>query len=295
MGKKSKIDEYLTAYVMLLPYILSFILFLAYPLVKAFIISFQNFSFLGDNPTTWIGLNNYKDAITNKMFISSIINTLYYSVLVVPIQLIIALVLAVIVNDKVKFKNFFRTTYYLPNVTSPVAVSIMFMFLYKTDGLVNQIIKHIGITPRNWFNEPSFIMPAIVSVAVWGSVGFYMVTFLSGLSTIPEQLYEAADVEGAGEWTKFIKITVPLLKPMLFFNMVVSFIGTLQMFDLSFIIGGSEGGPMGKAMTMVVMIYKTAFKDFNMGLASAMAFILFIIIFILTAIQKKIFGEETAY
>ncbi|WP_271629263.1 carbohydrate ABC transporter permease [Caldicellulosiruptor sp. DIB 104C] len=295
MKNKTKVQEYFTAFVMLLPYIISFFMFFAYPLAKAFIISFQEFSFLGDIPPKFVGLLNYKEALTNKMFLDSIVNTFYYSILVVPTQLIIALILAVIVNDKVKFKDFFRTTYYLPTVTSPVAVSIIFLFLYKTDGLVNQILSHIGITPRNWFNEPSFVMPAIVSVAVWGSVGFYMVTFLSGLSTIPDQLYEAAEVEGAGEFTKLIKITIPLLKPMIFFNTVVSFISTLQMFDLSYIIGGSDGGPMGKAMTMVVMIYRTAFKEFNMGVASAMAFIVFGIIFILTLIQRKFFGEEMSY
>ncbi|WP_298845885.1 carbohydrate ABC transporter permease [Clostridium sp.] len=289
--------EKLDGWLFVAPFVISALIFLIGPVIVAFILSFKEYSLL-DQTTILsaknVGLTNYMKVIKDPIFIKALKNTFIYSLCAVPLQLIIALLLALVVDSKIKAKAFFRVAYYIPTLTSAVAVSLIFLFLFKVDGLFTRFLTIFGVAPRSWFQDPKFALGAIVLMAVWSSVGVYMIIFLSGLQEIPETLYEAAEIDGANKFKRFFKITLPLIKPTFFFNLVISVIGTLQMFDQSYIISGGNGGPLDSTMTVVLYLYNKAFKESEMGYASAIAFVLFAIIFTLTLIEKKIFKEEEA-
>lgn len=290
-----KTREKFDGWIFVLPFVISALVFFIGPMIVAFMLSFKQYSLL-DGVSMFkaknVGLDNYAHVFKDISFRTALLNTVEYSVVVVPVQLIIALLLALVVDSKIKGKTFFRIAYYIPTLTSTVAVSIMFLFLFNVDGVVNKFLSVFHVAPRNWFSEPRFALPAIMMMAVWSSVGNYMIIFLSGLQDIPVSLYEAAAIDGASSVQRFFKITLPLIKPTFFFNLIVSIIGTLQVFDQAYIISGGTGGPLGKTMTIVLYLYNKGFKDFQMGYACAIAFILFAIIFTLTLIQKAIFKEE---
>lgn len=291
----SRKTEKLYGWIFILPVFLLAVVFFVFPALMSFILSFKEYSLLDSGSmitAPWVGLQNYRDVFKDKVFFKALSNTFMYSTGVVPTQLGIALGLALICNSNIRNKGLLRTIYYIPTVTSAVAVSIMFLFLYKTDGLLNKFLGLFSIEPIGWFNSPAFALPSMMSLAVWSSVGIYMVIFLAGLQGISPSLYEAADIDGANNWQKFIYITLPQLKHVIFFNLVVSFIGTLQVFDQAYIISGGTGGPLDSTMTVVLYLYNAGFRDFKMGYASAIAFILFGIIFTLTMIQKFIFREK---
>lgn len=291
--KKRYLYEALSGYAFALPFIASISIFLIGPLIYAFIISFKEFSFLNPEASQWIGFANYIKLLSDPTFKRALLNTTLYSLGVVPTQLVIALILALIVNSDIKGKTFFRVAYYIPTVTSTVAVSVIFLYLFKADGLVNALLTKFGIQGPTWFNDVRFALPSIMMMAIWSSVGNYMVIFLAGLQDIPSELYEAAEVDGANKFQRFFKITLPMLRPIVFFNLVMSLIGTFQVFDQAYVVSQGTGGPLDATMTVVLDIYRTGFRDFNMGYASAMAFVLFVIILILTLIQRKRFKEET--
>lgn len=291
--RKRYLYEALTGYAFMLPFIASISIFLIGPLIYAFIISFKEFSFLNPGASRWIGFENYIKLFSDPTFKRALLNTTLYSLGVVPTQLIIALILALIVNSDIKGKTFFRVAYYIPTVTSTVAVSVIFLYLFKADGLVNALLAKFGIQGPTWFYDVRFALPSIMMMAIWSSVGNYMVIFLAGLQDIPSELYEAAEVDGANKFQRFFKITLPMLRPIVFFNLVMSLIGTFQVFDQAYVVSQGTGGPLDATMTVVLNIYRTGFRDFNMGYASAMAFVLFVIILILTLIQRKLFKEET--
>lgn len=288
---REKVDGWL----FVLPFVISALVFFIGPMLVALMLSFKQYSLL-DGVSMFkakdVGLQNYVHAFKDTAFRTAIMNTVKYSIIVVPVQLAIALLLALVVDSKIKGKTFFRIAYYIPTLTSTVAVSIMFLFLFNVDGIVNKFLAFFHVAPKNWFSEPSFALPAIMMMAIWSSVGNYMIIFLSGLQDIPVSLYEAASIDGANSVQRFFKITLPLIKPTFFFNLIVSIIGTLQVFDQAYIISGGTGGPLGKTMTIVLYLYNKGFKDFQMGYACAIAFILFAMIFALTLIQKAIFKEE---
>ncbi len=277
------------------PFVVSALVFLIGPLIVAFMLSFKEYSLL--DQTTFlaaknIGFDNYIRVLKDPVFKKALANTFLFSIGAVPLQLIIALLLALVVDSKIKAKAFFRVAYYIPTLTSTVAVSVIFLFLFKKDGVLNKFLSIFEIVGKNWFSDPSFALVAIISMAVWSSVGVYMIIFLSGLQEIPISIYEAAEIDGANKLQTFFKITLPMIKPTFFFNLVISVIGTLQMFDQAYIISGGTGGPLDSTMTVVLYLYNKGFKDFEMGYASAIAFVLFAIIFSLTLLQKRLFKEE---
>ena len=287
--------EKLEGWIFIAPFIILVSIFFIYPLISAIVLSFKEYSNI-DGISLFeaknVGVQNYFDVLKDKSFIKALQNTTIYALGVVPTQLIIALGLALIVDGKVRFKGFFRTAYYIPTQTSTVAVSIMFLFLLKTDGAVNNLLKIFGIEPYNFFGDPKTALPSIMAMAIWSTIGLYMVIFLAGLQDIPESLYEAATIDGASKWQSFWRITLPMLKPTVFFNLVTSMIGCFQVFDQAYVVSGGNGGPLDSTMTVMLKIYRTGFRDFQMGKAAAMAFVLFAIIFTLTLVQKKLFGEE---
>jgi multiple sugar transport system permease protein len=293
LARREKIDGWL----FIAPFIILCIVFFIGPLIVAFMLSFKEYSFLDSNnmfQAKWVGIQNYIDVLKNPTFRKAFINTTKYSVFVAPIQLVIALLLALLVNGGIKGKAFFRTIYYIPTQTSAVAVAVIFMFLFKQDGVFNKFTSIFGLAPRNFLTDPKTALPVIMAMAIWSSVGLYMVIFLAGLQDIPESLYEAANIDGASNWQRFRFITVPMLKPTIFLNVVVSMIGCFQVYDQAYVISQGNGGPLDSTMTVVLYLTRTGFREFKMGQASATAFILFAVIFTLTIIQKKLFGEETS-
>ncbi|WP_256961461.1 carbohydrate ABC transporter permease [Thermoanaerobacterium thermosaccharolyticum] len=290
--KRRHIEEIFYGYAFMMPFLLSITIFLIGPIIYAFIISFKDFSFLNPEASKWVGLKNYIQIFHDATFKKALINTTIYSIFVVPIQLIIALLLSLVIDSDIKGKTFFRVAYYIPTVTSTVAISVIFLYLFKADGLINSILLKFGLHGPTWFNSVKFALPSIMIMAIWSSVGNYMIIFLAGLQDIPADLYEAADVDGANKFVKFFHITLPMLKPVIFFNLVMSLIGTFQVFDQAYVVSNGSGGPLDATMTIVLYIYNTGFKDFNMGYASAMAFVLFAIILFLTLVQRMLFREE---
>lgn len=293
LARREKIEGWL----FIAPFVILSAIFFIGPLLVAFMLSFKEYSFLSSSSmfeAKWVGINNYTAVLKNATFLKALGNTTKYVVGVVPIQLVIALILALVVNTKIRGKSFFRTVYYIPTQTSAVAVSVIFLFLFKQDGIINKFTALLGIKSYNFLTEPKFALPVIMSMAIWSSVGLYMVIFLAGLQDIPESLYEAADIDGASSWQVFRFITLPMLKPTVFFNLVVSMIGCFQVYDQAYVVSQGTGGPLDSTMTVVLFLTRTGFREFKMGQACAVAFILFAIIFTLTVIQKKMFGEETS-
>lgn len=226
------------------------------------------------------------------MFGRALLNTSIYAVVVVPVQTAIALFLALIVNS-IKGKTFFRVVYYLPTVTSTVATSLMFMFIFEPQGLLNSFLKLFGIHGPNYFNSPTFALPAIIALAVWSSVGQFMIIYLAGIQDLSDEVYEAAALDGATGWKLLRHITLPLLRRTTFLNVVLSLIGCFQVFDQMYVISGGTGGPLNSTLSVVLDLYNQATSG-NMGYASAIGIALFIIILILTLIQKLIFEREEA-
>lgn len=293
---RAKLRESIDGWLFVLPFVVSTATFLIGPALVALMLSFKEYSLI-DSTTMfaakWVGIENYVNVFKDEIFKKALLNTTLYSLGVVPVQLVIALTLALIVDSKIKGKTFFRIAYYIPTITSTVAVSVMFLFIFKADGILNKFLSIFGVPAYNWFTNENLALPSIMTMAIWSSVGLYMIIFLAGLQDIPTSLYEAARIDGATKWKELWNITLPLLKPTFFFNLVVSLIGTFQVFDQAYVVSGGNGGPLDATMTVVLYLYRTGFRDFQMGYASAIAFVLFGIIFVLTLIQKKLFGKET--
>ena len=289
--------EKLDGWLFVAPFVISVLVFFIGPLIAALILSFKEYSLL-DQTTILsaknVGFDNYVKVFNDEVFRKALKNTFLYSLGVVPLQLTISLLLALVVDSKIKAKSFFRVAYYIPTLTSIVAVSVIFLFLFKADGILNKLLLIFGVNERSWFDDPKFALIAIIFMAVWSSVGVTMIIFLAALQEVPQTVYEAAEIDGASKFQRFFKITIPLIKPTIFFNLVMTVIGTLQMFDQAFVISGGRGGPLDSTMTVVLYLYNKGFKEFEMGYASAVAFVLFAIIFTLTLIQKKLFKEEEA-
>lgn len=284
--------ELVAAGILLSPAILLILTFVIGPIIYAFFLSFQDYNVLKPQASEFVGLSNYVSLFKDPLFLQALWNTFKYSIFVVPIQTVIALLLAVVANQKIRGKTFFRVAYYVPAVTSAVASAAIFMVLFNRNGVANVLLEKIGFEPVSWFADPSFALPLTMIMAIWSTVGTQMLVFLAGLQDIPHSLYEAANVDGASKVQQLWNITVPMLRGKTLFVVVTGIIGTLQMFDQAYIISGGEGGPLGSTMTVVLFLYNKAFKENLMGYGAAAAFILFFIIFTLTVLQKKFFKDE---
>ncbi len=280
------------AYILLLPVLLSLAIFLLGPLLYAFYISFREFNFMIPHKSTFVGLKNYAGLFSDETFLRAVKNTALYSLGVVPTQMIIAALLAVCVNSNIRGKTFFRVAFFLPTVTSSVAVSFMFMWIYSKTGILNYLTSLVGLPAVDWLNSVDFALPALMALAVWTTVGNFMIIYLAGLQDIPRSVYEAADLDGLNAFQKLRYITWPLLRNTTYFVLIMSTIGTFQVFDTFYVITKGEGGPLDSTMTVVLYLFKCAFKYFEMGYASAMAFLLFLIIISLALLQRLLFGRE---
>lgn len=275
-------------YYFLLPVLVIFTIFMVYPVIHSFILSF--FEFKGGD-YNFVGFDNYITLFKDPIFIASLKNTIVYLIFQVPLMILLSLSLAYILNQSfLRFKGAFRVSVFLPAVTSLVAYSLIFKLLLNTDnGIINYIITKIGFKPIDWLNGPISAKVSLIIAVTWRWTGYNMVIFLAGLQRIPEEVYEAADIDGASRWQKFTKITMPLMRPIMLFTAITSTIGTLQLFDESYIL--TNGGPDNATITVAHYLYDTGFRYVKFGYAAAMSYILVIIIAVLSFIQFKV-GEE---
>ena len=265
----------------ILPALLGTIVFIIIPIISSFGLSFAKWDLL--NPIQYVGLENYKVVLTEPVFVKIIINTFVYAIATSIFGVIIPLILACIINTKIKGADFFKTAYFLPFVTPMIVIGIIWEWIFDPNiGCLNHFL-HLHI---NWLYDTNFAMPALIIVSVWKLIGYNMILFLTGLSTINQELLEASKIDGANAYNTFKNITIPLLSPTIFFVTIITAITSFQVFDLIYVM--TQGGPLDSTNVLVYAIYKNAFEYFNVGKASALAYVLFAIIFILTLIQWKL-------
>ncbi len=282
----------MAGYAFITPAYLLFFVFLFIPVFWAFYLSFTNYNIF--SPGTFIGLDNYTRLASDGAFHNALWNTTYYAMMVIPLNIAISLSLALMVNRAIRGMNLFRAAYYIPVVTSIIAASMIWMWLYDSNnGLINYLLIQIGLNQQNWLNDPNLALPALALMRVWKGVGWNMVIFLAGLQSIPKTLYEAASIEGASKWKSFWKITFPLLAPTTFFVFVMATISTFQTFGEIYAMTG--GGPVGSTTTLVYLIFVYGFERYEMGYAAAIAFVLFAIIFVLTLFNMLITQRKVNY
>jgi len=277
--------EAVAGYLFLLPALGGILVFILGPVVAAIALSFTKWDLL--TPAKFIGLSNYQELIQDPMFRKVMLNTLIFTGASAPLSLILSLGLALALNQKIKGIVVFRTIYFLPVVSSMVAVSLVWRWLYNPNyGLLNYFLNLLHLPSVNWLFSTTWAMPAVILMSVWKGLGYNMVIFLAGLQGIPQMYYESAKIDGAGKFQAFKNITLPLLSPTTFFVLVISIISSFQVFDQIFVM--TSGGPAHATEVIIYYIYHNAFQIFRMGYASALAFCLFIIIFALTLLQIRL-------
>ncbi len=294
-SSKRNISQILKAqavsYLFIAPALLLFVVFVVGPLIASLYWSFTEFN--GIQPAKWVGLANYTNIfLHDERFWKAIGNTIFYAVGVIPPGIALSLLLAVAVDQKIKFKNFFRTIFFIPTVTSVIALSVIWKWLFAGEkyGLINHLLILLGFKPVDWLMSPFWTLPAIMIMSIWAGLGYNMILFLVGLQTIPRSVYEAAEIDGANSFHKFWGITVPLLKPTIVFVTVMAFIGSFQVFESIYIMTETEfgiGGVLDSALTIVAYLYDMGFRKFHMGYASALGYIVFAVVFTITIINRK--------
>lgn len=286
--KKKKLNKYeaRAGYLFIAPNLIGFLIFTAIPVIMGFIYSFMDYD--GFNPMEFVGLKNYIKLFSDSYFRISILNNFYFTLVSVPLSITFGLMLAVFLNQKIFGKNAFRSILYFPNLTSLVAVGVVWRAMFNVNsGPINVMLRAVGFeNPPLWLSSTVWAMPAIIIVSVWSSAGYNMVLFLGGLQSISGELYESASIDGANKIQQFFKITLPLLSNTIFLVTVLSVIGSFQVFGIIDVM--TEGGPGRSTNVLVYRIYQEAFKNYEFGYASAMAFFLFFIIFIFTVVQFKL-------
>ena len=282
-----------TAYLFILPWVIGFLALTAGPMFASLYFSFTDYGvqqIAGIEPTSRVGLDNYQELLNDPKVATSLKNTLIYTVMTVPAKMVVALGLALILARLAFAAGFFRTVFYLPDITPPVAIGILLLVLFNgSTGIVNRGLELIGIPGPFWTTDPTWIKPSLAIMSVW-TVGGTMVIYLAALKAVPSHLYEAASIDGAGPWRRFFNITLPMISPALFFTFIVLTIAGLQTFtEVYTAYFGGEGGAGAAspdaALMNVVYLFRQAFEFFNMGFASAMAWLLFALIMIVTAVQ----------
>ncbi|MCX6151265.1 MAG: sugar ABC transporter permease [Ignavibacteriales bacterium] len=283
-------EKKIIPYVMIAPYVIFFLTFIAFPVIFSFVLMFHQWNII--SPMKFVGLQNFYRLINDAVFFRSLLNTIIFLAIHIPLQIIAALFFAVMLNQKVKFIGFFRAAYFLPVIVSGVVVTILWQQLYGYEtGLFNRMLSSIGLGKVGWLVDPGTAMPSIAIMATWKNVGLYIVLFLVGLQTVPAYLYEAADMEGATAWQKFRYVTLPMINPTMFLVVILSTIGGFSLFIEPYVMTG--GGPLNSTLSAVLYIYKQGFFYYHMGYATTMGFFFAGIILIVIVIQKRYVEKGT--
>jgi multiple sugar transport system permease protein len=275
--------EALVGYLFLSPWILGFLIFLAGPMIASFYLSFTQYKII--EAPVWVGLANYQRMFSDELFYHSLNVTLTYTTISVPLGIAVALAVALLLNQKLIASGLFRTIFYLPSIISGVAVAIVFAWIFNFRfGILNYLLSLIGIRGPDWLGSPRWALWAFVVMSLWG-IGGTVVIFLAALQGVPQTLYEAAEIDGAGSWRRFWNITLPMISPAILFVLIMGVIGTFQTFTQSYIMTG--GGPANATLFYLLYLYRNAFNWFEMGYASALAWLLFLVIMLCTLIMLR--------
>jgi len=276
----------------MMPSILVLGCFVLLPILYAAFLSLHKVQLLGAIKYQFTGLQNYMRLLEDNEVAIALSNTVQYVAVVVPTQTILALVLAITLNSGIRGQGWWRIIFFLPTITSSAVLTLIFMWIYRTNGLLNYVLSLVRLPTYNWLGDPLVALKGIMIMNIWSTAPFYMLIYLAALQDVPQSLYEAADLDGANGWEKLLHITIPVLHPVTFFVVVVGIIGTFQLFDQSYIFSGGTGGPDNATLTLVLLIYQSVFRNLHLGYAAAIAFLLASIIMTVTLIQQKIFGGE---
>ncbi|AGX02264.1 MULTISPECIES: carbohydrate ABC transporter permease [Bacillaceae] len=280
-------------YLFMSPTLFVLLTFILGPIIYAIFLAFNKVQLLGAVNYDFVGFQNFVRLVDDSRAHIALWNTAKYVFIVVPVQTFLALVLAASLNAGLKGEKFFRIIYFLPTLTSSAVLTLIFMWMYNQNGLINKIFETVGLPTYNWIGDPSIALNSIMIMNIWSTAPFFMVIYLAALQGIPDSLYEAADLDGANAIQKFFFITVPNLRPVTSFVVIMGIIGTFQLFDQSYIFSGGSGGPNNSTLTVVLLIYQYAFKNLGtMGYAAALAFALAVIILAATLLQRRFSKEE---
>jgi multiple sugar transport system permease protein len=291
---KFALRQNVLGYLWISPWLLGFLFFILWPMLSSIAFSFTNYRIV--NEPSWIGLDNYTYALTeDNLFWPSLALTFLFMIVSVPLGVIGSLVLALLLNSRLRGETIYRTFFFLPTLTPLAAAAILWTWILHPEvGMINYLLSLIGIQGPAWLNSTTWAMPAIMMISLWTSIGGgRMIIFLAGLQGVPQELYEAAEIDGAGSWPKFWNITLPMISPALFFNLILGIIGALQVFTTAYI--ATRGGPGRATWFYALHIYTNAFEYFDMGYASALAIILFFILFVFTLIQLRLSDKWVYY
>ena len=289
--------EDLAGYLFVGPMLLGTLIFTVLPVVASLLLSFTEWNFLAGfsrDALTFVGWKNYRLLFQDPIFTKSLMNNFLF-ILQVPIGMAVSLLIALILNKQVYFKDFFKIVYFLPFISSVVAVSVVWMVMFQPSfGPINQFLQSIGIShPPRWLGDTTTALPSIMMIVIWSGIGFNLIIYLAGIKNIPKELYEAASIDGAGAFMQFRKITLPLITPTTFFLLITGLISSFKVFDIINVV--TQGGPANSTTVMVYYLYQSAFVNLKMGYASTIAWILFVIIFVITFIQWRLQNKWVHY
>lgn len=290
--KSSRVQrkESLAGFIFVSPMLIGVSILILFPILATFLLSFVDWKFVvGLEQMKWVGFDNFKLIFGDKVFVKSLINNALF-ILSVPICMIISLFLAVIIDEHVYLKSFFKVAFFMPYISSVVAVAVVWQVLFHPSaGPINQVLMSFGIeNPPLWIADPGFALISVMLIHIWISIGFNLIVYIAGLQSIPKELYEAADIDGANVWYKFKNITFPLISPTSFFLLITGIIATFKVFDLIAVL--TKGGPLHSTSVLVWHLYETAFINLEIGSASAIAVVLFLFVFLITILQW--FGQK---
>ncbi|MFH1311659.1 MAG: sugar ABC transporter permease [Candidatus Eisenbacteria bacterium] len=276
----------------IIPWVVSFALFSAYPILFSLGVSFAEYNPFKGGLIGWTGFENYRSIFTDGLFWQSFTNTIFFVVGTVPVTAALSLLLALLVERSGRLKGVLRTGYFIPSVVSLAVISLVFKYIYSKQGLLNLIAGFVGIGGQEWLLNPRLALPSIMVMDIWASVGYYAIFYLAALQTVPRELYDAARVDGAGKLSLFRFVTLPWIKPVVVFVVVVNTIRAFQVFVEVVIM--TRGGPLGSTMTLVYYMYEKAFHRIDIGAASAVAFVVFVLITFFAFVQVRLLGRVKA-
>jgi len=285
----SKRKKNFLPYFMVSPYLLHLLAFTAFPVIFSIMLTFFKWNIIG--PMEWNGLGNWERLFNDRLFWTAILNTFKFLAIHIPLQIVVALLLAEVLNQKIFMRGFFRAAFFMPFVISGVVVTILWQQLLGFEsGVINRILVSVGLGKVGWLIDPNVAMVSIAIMATWKNVGLYVILFLVGLQTVPKQYYEAADLEGASSLQKFFKITIPMINPTIFMVIVLSTIGGFSLFIEPYILTG--GGPLNSTLSAVLYIYKQAFEYYHMGYSATLGVFFAILVMLVVIIQKKFVEQD---